>query len=249
MRGHVSGPVENSDVTLVTRVRSFVAARFARGEYLGLHLTVGFLISVSALLLFASITRGVVNNKPITAVDLAFHTWIRAHATPLGDQVAIAVSFLGGPIMMTILALVVAMIAVRRGAWVLLWVWLAAFIGGAVLDWMLKNLVRRPRPIGAERFLHGITFSYPSGHSMGSLIGFAMLAYVLIKFWPPARGHRVIVVIVAVILVLLIGWSRLYLGVHYLSDVIAGFAGGAVWVTACMTGFELATRPREKAAA
>ena len=184
----MSGPAEGSDVTLVTRVRSFVAARFARGEYLGLHLTVGFLISISALLLFASITRGVVNNRSITAIDLAFHAWMRTHATPLGDDVAIAISFLGGPIMMTIMALVVALVLARRAAWLTLWVWLAAFIGGAFLDSALKNLIRRPRPIGAERFLHGISFSYPSGHSMGSLIGFAMFAYVLIKLWQQPRS-------------------------------------------------------------
>jgi undecaprenyl-diphosphatase len=113
---------------------------------------------------------------------------------------------------------------------------------------MLKNMIRRPRPVGAERFLHGISFSYPSGHSMGSLIGFAMLAYVLFELWPLAHRHRVVVVIATVVLVLLVGWSRLYLGVHYLSDVIAGFAAGAVWVTACITGLELAVRPRERGA-
>jgi undecaprenyl-diphosphatase len=244
----VAEPAGRSDVRLVTRLRSFVAARFARGEYLGLHLTVGFLISASALWLFGSITEDVVNNEALTAVDLSFHAWMRVHATPLGDQTALVISFLGGPMMMTIIALVVGMILARRGAWLMLSAWLAAFVVGAFLDWMLKNMIRRPRPVGAERFLHGISFSYPSGHSMGSLIGFAMLSYVLFELWPPAHRHRAIVVIATVALVLLVGWSRLYLGVHYLSDVIAGFAAGAVWVTACITGLELATRPRDRGA-
>ena len=74
-------PAGSSDVKLVTRLRSFVAARFARGEYLGLHLTVGFLISASALWLFGSITEDVVNKEAITTVDLSFNTWMRAHAT------------------------------------------------------------------------------------------------------------------------------------------------------------------------
>ena len=242
----MADPAGRSHVTLVAKLRSFVAARFARGEYLGLHLTVGYLISASALWLFGSITEDVVHNEALTAVDLSFHTWMRAHATPLGDQIAVAISFLGGPLIMTIIALVVGMILVRRGAWLMLSVWLAAFVVGAFLDWMLKNTIRRPRPVGAERFLHGVSFSYPSGHSMGSLIGLAMLAYVLFQLWPPAHRHRVVVVIVTVVLVLLVGWSRLYLGVHYLSDVIAGFAAGAVWVTACITGLELAMRPRER---
>jgi undecaprenyl-diphosphatase len=232
-------------VALVTRLRSFVAARFARGEYLGLHLTVGFLITATALWLFGSITEDVVHHESLTAVDLAFNTWMRAHATPLGDRLALAISFIGGPLMMTIIALVVGMILVRRGAWLMLSVWLSSFGVGAFLDWMLKTMIRRPRPAGAERFLDGVSFSYPSGHSMGSLIGFAMLAYVLIELWPAAHRHRAVVVIASVVLVLLVGWSRVYLGVHYLSDVIAGFAAGAVWVTACITGLELAVRPRD----
>jgi membrane-associated phospholipid phosphatase len=73
-----------------------------------------------------------------------------------------------------------------------------------------------------------------------------MLAYLLVELWPPAQRHRTVVVITTVVLVLLVGWSRLYLGVHYLSDVIAGFAAGAVWVTACITGLELAARPRQR---
>jgi membrane-associated phospholipid phosphatase len=242
----VATPAGSSDVKLVTRLRSFVAARFARGQYLGLHLTLGFLISASALWLFGSITEDVVHKEAITTVDLSLNTWMRAHATPLGDQIALTVSFLGGPLMMTIIALVVGMVLVRRGAWLMLWVWLAAFGVGAFLDWILKNMIRRPRPVGAERFLDDSSFSYPSGHSMGSLIGFAMLAYVLFELWPPAHRHRAIVVITTIALVLLVGWSRLYLGVHYLSDVIAGFAAGAVWVTACITGLEIAVRPKER---
>jgi len=242
----VAGPAGRSHATFVTRLRSFVAARFARGEYLGLHLTVGFLISASALWLFGSITEDVVHHEALTAVDLSFNTWMRAHATPLGDHVAIAISFIGGPMAMTIIALVVGMMLVRRSAWLTLSVWLAAFVVGAFLDWMLKSMIRRPRPVGAERFIHGVSFSYPSGHSMGSLIGFAMLAYLLVELWPPARRHRTVVVITTIALVLLVGWSRLYLGVHYLSDVIAGFAAGAVWVTACITGLELAVRPRQR---
>src|SRR6476661_6443285 len=101
MRRHVAAPAGRSQMTLVTRLRSFVAARFARGEYLGLHLTVGFLISASALWLFGSITEDVVHNEALTAFDLTLNTWMRAHATPLGDQVAIAISFIGGPLMMT----------------------------------------------------------------------------------------------------------------------------------------------------
>ena len=220
---------------------SFVARRFARGEYLGLHLTVGFFISLAALLLFASITEDVVHHEPLTAVDLAFNAWMRSHATPLGDSVALAISFVGGPFTMTVIALAVAIALAYRRAWVVLSGWVSAFVVGAILDALLKRIIRRPRPATADVFLHDASFSFPSGHSMGSLIGFAMLAYVLITFWPAARRHRFAVASAATVLILLVGWSRLYLGVHYLSDVIAGFACGTVWVTTCITGINVAT--------
>ncbi|HKO15135.1 MAG TPA: phosphatase PAP2 family protein [Gemmatimonadaceae bacterium] len=103
---------------------------------------------------------------------------------------------------------------------------------------------QRPRPPGAARFLHGASFSFPSGHALGSVIGFGMLAYLLAGFWSPARRHRFLVAATADLLVLAIGLSRLYLVVHYLSDVIAGYAAGLVWLAACITGVEIALRQR-----
>jgi undecaprenyl-diphosphatase len=225
-------------------VRSFVAARFARGEYLGLHLTVGFLISVGALLLFGAVTEDVVNHEPLTTVDLQLLSWIRSHATPTGDRIAMGISTVGGPTAMAIIAIVVAIVLASRRWWITLAAWIAALAGGGALDWLLKVIIRRPRPVGAEQFLSGHSFSFPSGHSMGSLVGLGMLAYVLIAFWLPARRHRTLVVAVAFGGVLLIGASRMYLGVHYLSDVIAGFAAGGLWLAACVTGVEIALRQR-----
>jgi membrane-associated phospholipid phosphatase len=203
------------------RVRSFVAARFARGEYLGLHLTVGFLISVGALLLFAAVTEDVVNHEPLTVVDLQLLSWIRSHATPAGDRFAMGISSAGGPTSMAIMAIVVAIVLASRRWWITLAAWIAALAGGGALDWLLKVIIRRPRPVGAEQFLTGHSFSFPSGHSMGSLVGLGMFAYVLIAFWLPARRHRTLDVALTFVGELLIGASLKYLGFHYLSDVIA----------------------------
>lgn len=225
-------------------VHKFVAARFARGEYLGLHLTVGFFVSAGALLLFAAVTEDVVNHEPLTAVDLQLLSWIRSHATPAGDRLAMGISAAGGPTAMGIMAIAVAIVLAYRRWWITLAAWIAALAGGGALDWLLKLIIRRPRPVGAEQFLTGYSFSFPSGHSMGSLVGLGMFAYVLIAFWLPARRHRTLVVALAFVGVLVIGVSRMYLGVHYLSDVIAGFAAGGLWLAACVTGVEIALRQR-----
>jgi undecaprenyl-diphosphatase len=79
---------------------------------------------------------------------------------------------------------------------------------------------------------------------MGALIGYGMLAYLLIAYWPWARRRHRGVMGFTFLLVLAIGLSRLYLGVHFLSDVIGGYAAGAVWLAACVTGIEIALRQR-----
>jgi membrane-associated phospholipid phosphatase len=239
----VSTP-DQSTRTRLPKFRTFVAARFARGEYLGLHLTIGLLVSIGALVVFGTITENVVHHERFTAIDLSFAAWIRAHATPLGDRIGVAISLLGGATAMATICLAVAGVLAYERWWIALAGWIAAFVGGSVLDWELKVIIRRPRPVGAERFLHDASFSFPSGHSMGSLIGYGMLAYVLIAYWPPGARHRTVIASGAGIVAFLVGLSRLYLGVHYLTDVVAGFAAGTLWLAACITGVETARRRR-----
>lgn len=226
------------------RAWAFVVARLARGEYLGLHLTVGIIVSLAALWLFGGVTEDVIHHDPLTAVDLQLASWFRRHATPLGDSVGVFFSTIGSPMGMAVLAITVAIVLVYRRCWISLAAWAAAFAGAGVLAYAIKVIIHRPRPDGATRFLRGASFSFPSGHALGSLVGFGMLAYLLVSSWPPARRHRVMVSIGAAMLVLAIGIARLYLVVHYLSDVIAGFAAGMVWLAACITAVEIALRQR-----
>jgi undecaprenyl-diphosphatase len=77
---------------------------------------------------------------------------------------------------------------------------------------------------------------------MGSLVGYGMLAYLLLTIWVKRRLIRVSVVSVLSVLVVAIGLSRLYLGVHYFSDIVGGYAAGLLWLSACITGLEIARR-------
>src|SRR5262249_5413834 len=158
----------------------------------------------------------------------------------LGDRVALAISLLCDNEGVTIIALVVAFALAYQRAWIVLTGWIAAIAGGSGLDWLLKHIIRRPRPVGADRFLRGDSFSFPSGHARESLLVFPMLAYILGRFGAPARRHPGIAMTTAAVLFLLVGWSRLYLGVHYLTDVVAGFAVGTLWVVACTAAIEMA---------
>jgi len=231
------------------RAWTFVAARFARGEYLGLHLTVGLAISVAGLWLFGGITEDVIHHDPLTQFDVTLLDWVHRRATPAGYAIANAISLLGSPLTLTGLALGVGLLLAARRQWILLGGWLAAFAGGGLLDEVLKLVIRRPRPPAAAAFLHHYSWSFPSGHALGSLIGYGMLAYVLMVLWIHRRSAQRSVVLVAALLIAAIGLSRLYLGVHYFSDVVGGYTAGVLWLSTCISGVEVARRWRAAAPA
>ena len=221
---------------------TFVAARFARGEYLGLHLTIGLAISLAGLWVFAGITEDVIHHDPLTQFDVTLLDWIHAHATPAGYAVFNAISLLGSPLVLTVLALAVALVLGVRRHWIVLGGWVAAFAGGGLLDAMLKLMIRRPRPPYAARFLPHYSWSFPSGHAMSALIGYGMLAYLLVVLWTHRRSAQITIVLGAAVLIVAIGLSRLYLGVHYFSDVVGGYAAGVLWLSTCISGLEVARR-------
>jgi len=225
------------------RVWTFITARFARGQYLGLHLTIGFLISALGLWIFLGVTEDVIHHDPITQFDLTLLNWLQAHRGATGDHVFRAISALGSPLVMVILALGVAVILGTRKQGLLLQGWVTAFLGGSLLNTVLKHAIHRPRPHTVPMAVYH-SWSFPSGHAMGSLIGYGMLAYVLVLLGPRSSGARLAIVGGAAILVLAIGLSRLYLGAHYFSDVVGGFGAGMLWLSACISGLEVTRRWR-----
>lgn len=224
------------------RFWKFVTARFARGEYLGLHLAIGFAISVAGLWLFGLITEDVINHEGLAEFDLALLGWFRAHTTATGHRVFQAVSLAGSPLVMTVLAAGVTLLLAVRRRWILISGWLAAIAGGGLLIEVLKTVVKRARPAYIVPAFAGQSWSFPSGHAMGSLIGYGMLAYLIVVLWAERRQVQVAVVTAATLLVLAIGASRLYLGVHYFSDVVGGYAAGVLWLATCMSGLEIVRR-------
>jgi undecaprenyl-diphosphatase len=137
---------------------------------------------------------------------------------------------------------------VWRRWWLYLGTWLAAVGGSALLDQLLKGLFARPRPFFEHPVLVEASYSFPSGHAMESFVLYGMLAYFAVLALKTWRA-RTAVVFGAALLVLLIGLSRMYLGVHYFSDVLAGYAAGGVWLCALITGAETVRRGKKRARA
>lgn len=213
--------------------------------YLTLHVAIGLAATLAALAGFAQLADWVSDKAAITRFDVHFDDALHAGATPTGIAVAKALSLIGGPVSMALLGLAgTVYYAVRRERTMLVG-WMLAFGGGGLLDLALKTFFHRPRPMFADPIAHGYGYSFPSGHSMGSLIGFGMLAYLVMRA-ERRPAPRALVATAAALLVLAIGASRLYLGVHFPSDVLGGFTAGVMWLGACISGLEIAT-PRPAA--
>lgn len=155
-----------------------------------------------------------------------------------------SITYVGSLETLLVVAFVASLALLPFRRWWLTAVWVLMLAGGEYLNRWIKDAVARPRP----EFHHAKGLSFPSGHAMMSLIGYGMLAYVLAVTVPRA-GVRVLLVAV---LVLLIGFSRLFLGDHYFSDVLGGYAAGAVWLGIWVTvleGFRRRVDPAELPAA
>jgi undecaprenyl-diphosphatase len=109
---------------------------------------------------------------------------------------------------------------------------LAATVGGTVVSMALKSLFARPRPDLVPHLSHVSTSSFPSGHSMLSAIVYLTLGSLLAAIMP-TRGLKFYILSIAVLLTICVGLSRIYLGVHYPTDVLAGWLAGLVWALAC----------------
>jgi len=124
--------------------------------------------------------------------------------------------------------------------------WIAGQAGGGLLNFTLKQAFERTRPESADPMLAASGWSFPSGHAMGTFIFCGLGAYLLL------RGARswtttVVVVMASLLWCLVMGFSRLYLGAHFASDVVAGLAAGAVWVAICASAIEVAQKQRARA--
>ncbi|PSH03373.1 MAG: hypothetical protein CXZ00_12485 [Acidobacteria bacterium] len=223
------------------RAWSLIVQRFDPTGHLGLHLTLGLIISFGALWFFGGVIEDVVHNDPITQLDFILLDWFHTHVTPSTFSIFRAISWLGAPSIILVLGVLVGLVLVLRQRWILLAGWTAALAGAALLDVAVKEIIQRPRPIYADYFSE-YSYSFPSGHAMGSLVCYGMLAYLFVIFFRRNRRVQGAIAFFAVFLIAAIGLSRLCLGVHYFSDVIAGYSGGAFWLSSCVTVLEIARR-------
>jgi undecaprenyl-diphosphatase len=207
----------------------------------GFYAAVGtFLVLAMAVMLagvagFALLADAVTEGET-AAFDRVVLLWLNRHASPELDAFALNVTALGsGVVVGLVVALAGAYLWGSRHRYSAVLLWLA--LGGSwILSSVLKAFFNRPRPDLFEwRTPHAFQASFPSGHSITAMVGYATLAYLVSRLIPQ-RPLRWLTIAAAALIVAVVGWSRMYLGVHWPSDVLGGYATGLAWASFCGLG-------------
>jgi undecaprenyl-diphosphatase len=180
----------------------------------------------------------------LQGMDVKAHDWMVAHRSPGSTAFFWTLSTLGGPVSLAILTAIVTigLLIARRFSFAFYLLVTAG--GGGVINLTLKLYFARARPAVAEalRAAHG--YSFPSGHAMGSAVTFGALSYLVFRSTSHWRWKAAVLALAGT-LTAAVALSRVYLGVHWLSDVGAGVTAGAIWVIACTVAYETMRRIRK----
>jgi membrane-associated phospholipid phosphatase len=228
---------------LSVRLRGFMAARLSPEGEFGLHLTIGLACMLLAAWAFGTIADDVVRGDTITVVDVQLAHWFHVRATPGFTRAMLFITHCNGILGGAIMAALLALWFRRRRAHYWLIVTLVAAPGGLILNDVLKHVFQRARPSFDDPLLTLATYSFPSGHTASATVFYGLLACYLVRRFHGA-GVRACVVAAAGVMVLLVALSRMYLGAHYLSDVLAAMAEGGAWLAICITAVSTLHRRR-----
>ncbi|GAA0840997.1 phospholipid phosphatase [Paenibacillus glucanolyticus] len=195
-----------------------------------------FFISLISFVGFI-IMAALVKFQLLAPLDLAIITSIQNLEHPFITDIAIGLSFIGsiGPV--TVLCLIVIAVlywVLRRRTEILLLI--VVVFGSSILNLLLKLIFQRVRP-DIHRLVEITGYSFPSGHSMGAFSFYSVLAYLLWRHIDSRTGRGVLIAF-AIIMILSIGLSRIYLGVHYPSDILGGYLASCAWVSFMVRYYE-----------
>lgn len=218
-----------------------MGARVARlVNVVGLELLVGLALLTAGAWIFGLMAEELLEGD--THADTRFADWLHEHATSGGTTFFEAVTVLGNFVTLLAVTVVAVVVLLRRHRRTEATLVALAFVGAQILTLGLKLGFARERPFFPDPLASApTTYSFPSGHASVSLAVYGALGYIVAR-QAGTRRAQIAFLAGAAALVALIGFSRLYLGVHYLSDVIAGFSLGLAWIALCVVLLHLRLR-------
>ena len=211
-----------------------------------LVIAVGGIAAIGAGILFMELAEQIaLTASAVDLVDQAIHTWFGHERQAAMTALFSTATNVGGAIGQASLAsaVAVALLVLKERASA---IFVAVTVGtGALLNVGLKMIYERARPDLASAIAAARGYSFPSGHAMDSFITLGALSYIALRqSWPWAAKSAALAV--ALTMAILVGVSRVYLGVHWASDIAGGWSAGTVWLTSAVVAFEMVLRLRQR---
>ena len=222
----------------------FLQARLSPQGYMGLHLTVGIIAILLAGWCFTELVDEM-GEGDLARVDEGAVAFVQSYATPALTQTARAVSLFGSVAFLTVASFVAALVFLRKRWFDAILGLALTMLGGSLLNMLLKQLFQRQRPVFETPLVDLKTFAFPSGHTMGATLFYMFLAAV-VAYAMKSRRMAALAFAGALLLIGLIGLTRIYLGAHFVSDVIGAIVAGVAWLAFCWTAVETLRKWRKR---
>ena len=194
----------------------------------GSYLLLGGIFCVLATFGFGWLAKGIFADQ-FVAFDKGIITWLHSYWGPLTDQIMLFFTTMGSTLILALWVILAAAALLRKGRWIDAGGLVVAAGGAGIANQALKEIFKRVRPDLFPGPFHLTSYSFPSGHSMGSIAVYGMLAFVIVRLLR-RRSHQVAVILAAALIVICVGLSRVYFDVHYPTDVLGGFLAGGTWL-------------------
>ena len=215
--------------------------RTSWNETYGWHVAAYLAVLSASVFVFATLAQAITDEEAITRWDVRLNRWLHDHSSPALTRSFELLTTTGGFAFLLVVAAVAAALLASRRVFAEAILVALAFVGGQVVNIAMKAAFERPRPEFRDPHLNLHTFSFPSGHAMVSTCVYGALTIVVLRRVRRPATRAAIIAAVA-LLVGLIGVSRIYLGAHYVSDVLAGVSLGLAWLTLCVLAITVRER-------
>lgn len=229
--------IESRAPAVFARVADHAAVR-----YLGIHTLVSFAVVLAALGAFFELADEIGLDEDLARFDQALSDALARELDGRTLGIVAVLTHLGDGLVLTGIAAVVVALLLARREQLLAGAFVVITAGGAGLNRLLKVFFARTRPIHDHGYASADGWSFPSGHASGSLLVYGLIGYLVVRHTP--RFWHIPAASVCIVLLVFVGSSRVLLQVHYFSDVLAGWASAAAWLSLSIAGMEVVRRSR-----
>lgn len=220
------------------RLFKFLKKRFTADEKYGLYFTLGTIFTLFFIYIFFGIIRDYIGQEALTQFDLrVINLFALLRHSKLNNQMLFITYLAKGEIIATG-TIIFLLIFYLHKKWRFINTLLISVLGGELFVWIIKNIIERPRPPLINALVTESSYSFPSGHTFVAITFYGLLSYFIIQS-EKNKFLKIASFLLTLILISLIGTSRIYLGAHWPSDVFASFAAGLAWLSILITSLKI----------